>query len=148
MNYFAGQGTLQSHHSPTPLSSFADVPPLFGSPEQLRNPNPIALLPVWHPRSLIPVILLKKSMALSVPPAMFQGPTQGQHGQGNAVSGSQASMPAPRRTIESALMFAGSCLYTLATGRFKLGFKTRRTYISATSRKKEGENRRSRGWKK
>ena len=31
-----------------------------------------------------------------------------------------------------------SCLYTLATGRFKLGFKTQRTYISVTSRKKEG----------
>ena len=58
-NYFAGQGTLQSHHSPPPLSPFADVPPLVGSPEQLRNPNPIALPPVWHPRSLIPVLLLE-----------------------------------------------------------------------------------------
>ena len=35
------------------------------------------------------------------------------------------------------------CLYTLAAGRFKLGFKTRRTYIRVTSRKKEGKNRRA-----
>ena len=33
------------------------------------------------------------------------------------------------------------CLYTLATGRFKLGFKTQITYISVTSRKKEGRKR-------
>ena len=32
------------------------------------------------------------------------------------------------------------CLYTLATGRFKLGFKT---YIGVTPLKKEGENRTS-----
>ena len=38
-------------------------------------------------------------------------------------------------------------LYTLATGRFKHDFKTQRTYISVTSRKKKRENRRSRGRK-
>ena len=32
------------------------------------------------------------------------------------------------------------CLYTVATGRIKLGFWTRRTYISVASRKEEGEN--------
>ena len=37
------------------------------------------------------------------------------------------------------------CLYTLATGWFKLGVKARRTYISVTSRKKGGENRINRG---
>jgi hypothetical protein len=35
-------------------------------------------------------------------------------------------------------------LSTLATGRFKLGFKTQITYISVPSEKKEGEKHKSR----
>ena len=40
---------------------------------------------------------------------------------------------------------SNTCLFTLATSRFKLGFKTYITYISVTSIKKERRNEGSRG---